>query len=129
MTDTFDPSKSCPIMKGIWCAETACVFWNSVLSRCNAITPPTSSYNEKTGSLAPATGEYTVDLGTVYKDVTIYVDWDARIKFGATGNPAIDLTVANGRVGVPVMFDGINARYVLITALDMTLNYIITGNC
>lgn len=130
MTDTFDPSKSCPIMKGIWCAETECVFWNAELSRCGAVPlPPTSDYNERTGNLAPATGEYIVNLGAVFKDITIYVDWDTRLKFGATGNPAIDLTVANGRVGVPVMFEGINAQYVLITALDMTMNYIITGNC
>lgn len=125
----FDPTLSCPIMKGITCAETDCVFWDTVLLRCSQVNQlTTQNYNELTGGLAMIAGEITLDLGQIYRDVTVYVDWDTRVKFTNIANPVVDLTTANGRVGIPVLFQGINAQYVYLTALDLPLNYIVTGN-
>jgi hypothetical protein len=125
----FDPTLSCPIMKGITCAETECVFWDNVLLRCSQVNQAvTQNYNEITGALDPITGEITLDLGQIYRDVTVYVDWDTRVKFTNIANAPVDLTTANGRVGIPVLFQGINAQYVYLTGLDLPLNYIVTGN-
>lgn len=125
----FDSTKSCPIMKGLTCAEDECVFWDATLLRCTYVAQaPTQDYNELTGGQSAPAGQVALDLGRIYKDVTIFVDWDARIRFTNGTNPAIDLTVANGRVGVAVLFENINAQYVYLTVLDLPLNYIITGN-
>jgi hypothetical protein len=128
----FDPTLSCPIMKGITCAQEDCVFWDATLLRCSLIGAGASQdYNELTGTQTPSDGEMTLDLGRRYKDITIYVDWDARVKFTNNTNPPIDLTVANGRVGVAVLFEDINAQYVYLTGLDagdLPFNYIVTGN-
>jgi hypothetical protein len=126
---TFDPSRSCPIMKGITCAEDECVFWEPALQQCSLKNKtPTQLYNEISGYQPVTAGEVMLDLLRVYKDVTIYVDWDAMVRFTNSTNPAVNLTVANGRVGIPILFTEINARYVYITGLDLPFNYIITGN-
>ncbi|MDD3493343.1 MAG: hypothetical protein PHZ19_07620 [Candidatus Thermoplasmatota archaeon] len=84
-------------------------------------------YNELSGTQLGAQTDKEYDLGQEFKDVTVFVDKPVTVKFHTTEDNVITLSSEGGRVGTPVFFRGIKARYVFLTTTVDTY-YIITGN-
>jgi hypothetical protein len=124
----FDPTLSCPIIRNFQCAQTDCSFWDTARSECIFFSglAKKNGYNELTGTVS--TVETTLDLGQVFTDIMVYVTGAATLKFHATANASIALSATYGRVGVPIIFKGINARYVLLTSSSGTISYAVEGN-
>lgn len=126
MTDTFDPAKACPVTKNAWCAEADCPLYSTELSQCS-LWRRQAPYYEIAGATAGAVSDQELDLGQVFKDVTIWVDKPCIIQLGQLGNPNINMTATGGRVGVPLVLTEIWIQKVYITTTETT-NYIVTGN-
>jgi len=126
---TFDPTLSCPIIKNFECSQEDCGFWSVDRAECIFwdMMAGKNEYDEFISSVGPAETDKTLDLGKIYKDITIWVDGDCSVKFGANTNPAITLSSTYGRVGTPVYFRGFNARYLYFTSTPL-VNFIVTGN-
>lgn len=126
MSKAFDPSKACPVTKNAWCSEDDCPLYNSELAQCS-LWRREEPYYELAGTITGAQNDQPLDLGQVFKDITIWVDKACILQLGAVGNPNINITVASGRVGTPVSFTEIWVQIVYITTTETT-EYIVTGN-
>lgn len=126
---SFDPTKNCPVIRNFECIQTDCSFWNAVLGECDyySANRARQDYNEDTGTITLAEF-YPIDLGAVYKNITIVVSGNAYLRFTSLSNPVITLTTTFGRVGVPIMWKGINARYVYIYPLTPPIDYLVAGD-
>lgn len=123
---SFDSDKACPLTKNAWCSEDDCPFYNTDLSQCS-LWRREEDYNELAGAIVGAQNDQELDLGQVFKDITIWVDKACIFQLKAIGNPNINMTVASGRVGTPMVLTDIWAQKLYITTTETT-NYIITGN-
>jgi hypothetical protein len=126
MSEDFDPSKSCPVTKNAWCSEDDCPFYNTELSQCS-LWRRTAPYYELAGAISGAQNDQELDLGQIFKDVTVWVDKACTLQLGAVGQANINMTVASGRVGTPLVITDIWIQKVYITTTETT-NYIVTGN-
>lgn len=126
MSEDFDPTKSCPVTKNAWCSESDCPLYNTELAQCS-LWRRAQPYYELAGAINGAQNDQELDLGQIFKDVTIWVDKACIIQLGAIGNANINMTVVSGRVGTPVVFTDILVQKVYITTTETT-NYIVTGN-
>lgn len=126
---TFDPTAACPIIKNFECSQEDCGFWNADTGECIFwdMMAGKNDYDEALGSVAAAQTDALIDLGKIYKDITIWVDQDCTIKLGSAAGNAITLSSTYGRVGTPVYLRGFNARYIYMTTTLLT-NYVINGN-
>ena len=126
---TFDPTASCPIIKNFECSQEDCGFWNSEKAECIFwdMMAGKKDYNEFPITVGPNEVDGVLDLGKIYKDITIWVDGDCIVKFGAATEPEILLNSTYGRVGTPVYFNGFNARYLYFTSTPL-INILVTGS-
>ena len=127
MTKTFDPTKSCPVTKNFSCSEDDCPLYNTELTECSLWRRAGIVLRAGGSASVGAANDQELDLGQVFKDVTIWVDKACILQLGAVGNPNINMTVASGRVGTPLVLTDIWIQKVYITTTETT-NYIITGN-
>jgi len=125
----FDPTKSCPVIRNFECIQEDCAFWDTINAECiyYSMVKVKQDYNEMTGTLV-SSGNFLVDLGMVFKNVTIVVSSPATVHFTAVTGPVITLSSTFGRVGVPNIWKGINARYVWINATTPPLTYLVAGD-
>jgi len=128
---TFDPTKSCPIIKGMECVQTDCGFWNPNKSECvywDGLAGK-NGYNEITGTCPDDAAYHDLDLGVNYKDITIFVTGDATIYFDDNSGDLVNLSAATSRVNTPLVFKGINAQHIWMEcAGGVAVDYCIFGN-
>lgn len=125
----FDPTQGCPIIKNFNCVQEDCSFWNAKRGECIFWDEMAGhdAYTEVSQLVGGSLTDVVVDLGAVYKDCSIFVDQVCTIRFHDVGHPSIAMSIALARVGIPVYFKGINARYVLVTTTVNT-NITVDGN-
>jgi hypothetical protein len=126
---TFDPTAACPIIKNFECSQEDCGFWNAERGECIFwdMMAGKTDYTEVVSTVGPGETDGVLDLGKIYKDITIWVDGDCSVKFGASTNDPVELSSTYGRVGTPVYFRGINARYLYFTS-TLLVNILVTAN-
>lgn len=126
---TFNPTKNCPVIRNFECIQTDCSFWDAALGECiyYSANKAKQDYNEDSGTMT-LSEYYTIDLGAVYKNITIVVSGTAYVRFSSWSNPVVTLSPTFGRVGVPIMWKGINARYVYIMPLSPPVDYLVAGD-
>lgn len=126
---TFDPTAACPIIKNFECSQEDCGFWNADRAECIFwdMMAGKTDYDEFIASVGPAETDGLLDLGKIYKDITIWVDGDCTVKFGAATNNPVSLISTYGRVGTPVYFRGFNARYLYLSSTPL-INILVTGS-
>ena len=126
---TFDPTKACPIIKNFECSQEDCGFWSVERAECIFwdFMAGKNDYNEVIDTVGPAETDMLVDLGKIYKDITIWVDGDCSVKLGDVSNAPVTLSSTYGRVGTPVYCRGFNARYLYFTS-TLLVNILVTGN-
>jgi hypothetical protein len=124
----FDPAKGCPLIRNFNCAKADCNFYDAERVECiiwDGLAGHNNYVEVVTATADPA--DEIIDLGGVFKDITLFVDAACTIKFHSATDSSLDFSVALGRVGTPVVFRGINARYVLISGAG-AINITATGN-
>lgn len=126
---TFDPTKQCPVIRNFECVQDECAFWNADKVQCLYFDGLVGKqeYNEIAGLISGAVVDDAEDLGAIYRDLTILVDAACSIKFHDVSHPIIVLDALSNRVGTPVFFRNINARYIFVTTTGDT-NITIDGN-
>ena len=125
----FDPTLQCPVIRNFECVQEECAFWNADKEECLYFDGLVGKegYNEASQLIVGVTTDTEIDLGVRYRDITIIVDQACTVKFQDDTHASIDLSVATGRVGTPVVFRGINAQKVYVTTtVDTTVT--IFGN-
>ncbi len=126
---TFDPTQGCPIVKNFNCVQEDRAFWDANLAECIFWDEMAghNAYNEVIQAIGGGLTDVLVDLGKVYKDVTVFVDDVCSLKFHDVAHAPVAMSIALARVGIPVYFKGINARYVLVTTVN-PINVTVNGN-
>lgn len=125
----FDPAKACPIIKNFECSQEDCGFWDADRAECIFWDTMAgfSKYAADELTVPGSETNYDIDLGDVYKDITIWVDQDCVVRLNGVSEDAIELSATYGRVGTPVYFRGFNARHVYITT-TLATNVSVVGN-
>jgi hypothetical protein len=125
----FDPTQGCPVIKNFNCVQEDCSFWNAKRVECIFWDEMAGhdKYTEVAQLLVGVLTDEIVNLGAVYKDLSIFVDQVCNIRFHDATHPSISMSTALARVGIPVYFKGINAQYVLVTTTVNT-NITVDGN-
>lgn len=125
----FDPLLSCPVIRNFECIQTECSFWDTVLSACiyYNMGKMRQDYNEKTGTLA-AVGNTLIDMGAIYKNITVVVSGPVTLRFSIITNPVITISTTFGRVGVPNIWKDINAQYIWLNASAPPVTYLVAGD-
>jgi hypothetical protein len=126
---TFDPTASCPIIKNFECSQEDCGFWNADRAECIFwdLMAGKTDYDEFIATVGPNEIDGVLDLGKIYKDITIWVDGECTVRFGSVIASEVTFSATYGRVGTPVYFKGINARYLYFTSVPL-VNILVTGN-
>jgi hypothetical protein len=126
---TFDSTKACPIIRNFQCAEADCGFWNADKAECIFWDEMAGKqdYNEVAGTITGAKTNQEIDLGAVYRDITIWIDQAVTVRLHSVTGNVLTFNTTYGRVGTPVYVRRANARYLYITT-TVTTNYLIDGN-
>lgn len=125
----FDPTKNCPVIRNFECIQEDCGFWDAINLECiyYQMVKIKQDYNEATGTIVSA-GDTLIDLGMVFKNITIVVSGAATIHFTSLSNPVVTISTTFGRVGVPNIWKEINARYIWITPVSVPITYLVAGD-
>ena len=126
---TFNPLMQCPVIRNFECIQDECAFWDAVGLQCiyYAGARIRQDYNEATGTIA-VVGETLIDLGAVFRNITVAVSGPATLRFSLITNPVITLSATFGRVGVPNMWRNINARYIWLNPSAPPITYLVEGD-